>query len=74
MKRSATLSWLLERSVTWLPWWQELLLNWVASWPSVGAVVVVSANGCHQAEWELPTDVELAKAELEQLVGRMEVE
>lgn len=68
MKRSASLSWLLERSTPWLPWWQELILNWVASWGSVGSLVVISADRQASCEWDLPTDLELARAELEELV------
>jgi len=68
MKRSASLSWLVERSNPWLPWWQELILNWVASWHSVSHVVVVSADGERQCEWSLPTDLELKRAELEELL------
>lgn len=68
MKRSASLSWLLGRDVDWLPWWQELILNWVASWGSLASLTVVSANGEEQCTWDLPTDLELARAELEELV------
>ncbi len=68
MKRAAGLSWLLSRDLPWLPWWQELLVNWVASWSSVGTVIVISADGTHQAEWDLPTDVEMQRAQLEELV------
>ena len=35
MKRSSSLAWLLSRNVPWLPWWQELLLNWISSWASI---------------------------------------
>lgn len=68
MKRSATLSWLLDRDVEWLPWWQELILNWVASWGAVGSLVVVSANGEECCEWDLPTDLEMQRMELEALL------
>jgi len=68
MKRSATLSWLLDRHTPWLAWWQELLLNWVSSWASVGALVVTAADGDEYTEWSLPTDLELKRQELEELL------
>jgi hypothetical protein len=68
MKRSASLSWLLGRDLPWLPWWQELILNWAASWGSVGSLVVTAADGNDFCEWSLPTDLELQKAELEALL------
>jgi hypothetical protein len=68
MKRSASLSWLLERSNPWLTWWQELVLNWAASWGSVGSLVVISADGQESCEWDLPTDLELKRLELEGLL------
>ncbi len=66
MKRASGLSWLLSRDLEWLPWWQELILNWVASWASLSTILVVSADGEERCEWDLPTDVELARAELEE--------
>jgi hypothetical protein len=68
MKRSTSLSWLLDRRTPWLAWWQELILNWVSSWGSVGTLTVVSAGGEDYTAWELPTDLELKRAELEELV------
>ena len=68
MKRAASPAWLISRDITWLPWWQELILNWVASWSSIGMVMVVSPTGEQQAEWSLPSDLELAKMELEELL------
>ncbi len=68
MKRSASLSLLIDRNTPWLSWWQELILNWVSSWESVGTLVVTSADGEDQAEWYVPTDVEMARAELEELL------
>jgi hypothetical protein len=66
MKRASGLSWLLSRDLPWLAWWQELILNWVASWASLSTILVVSADGEERCEWDLPTDVELARAELEE--------
>jgi len=43
-------------------------LNWVASWATVGVLVVVEADGDHQAEWHLPTDLQLKRLELEELL------
>lgn len=68
MKRAAKLSTLLDRSTPWLSWWQELLLNWVASWASVASVTVCSATMDEYAAWDVPTDLELARMQLEELV------
>lgn len=68
MKRSASLSLLIDRNTPWLSWWQELVLNWVSSWATIGTLVVTSADNDHQAEWHVPTDVEMARAELEELL------
>ena len=64
------LSWLLDRQNHWLPWWQELLLNWVASWATVGHLVVVAADGEQQCEWSIPSDLDCQRAQLEQLLDR----
>ncbi len=68
MKRAASLSWFFDRQNCWLPWWQELLLNWVASWATISTVVVIAADGETQCEWSLPTDLELTRQELEELL------
>jgi|GEM_PF-3122321 len=68
MKRAADFQWLLSRDITWLPLWQELILNWVASWNSLSVVVAVSAAGEHQAEFHVPTDLDLQRQELEELL------
>ena len=68
MKRSSSLSWLLSRDVPWLPWWQELILNWVSSWGSVGCVTVTNAAGDDFCTWNLPTDLDMQRAELEELL------
>ena len=44
MKRAASPASLLDRSTPWLSWWQELILNWVASWSTVGEVTVTSST------------------------------
>jgi len=69
MKRSCSLSWLLDRHTPWLAWWQELLLNWVSSWSTVGSLTVVSADQELYVSWDLPTDLDLKRAELEELLG-----
>jgi len=68
MKRAADFEWLLSRDITWLPRWQELILNWVASWDSLSVVVAVSADEEHQAEFHVPTDLDLQRQELEELL------
>lgn len=68
MKRAASLSLLLDRGAPWLRWWQELLLNWVASWHSVSTIVVVSADGEDQISWDVPSDLALQRLELEELL------
>jgi hypothetical protein len=70
MKRLATISWLLDRQNPWLPWWQELMLNWVASWSTIGTIHITAADGEHCCEWFLPSDLEHQRAELEQLLER----
>jgi hypothetical protein len=70
VKRAASLTNLLDRSTPWLAWWQELILNWVSSWHTVGCLTVVSAADPEEfAAWDLPTDLELARLELEELLA-----
>ena len=68
MKRSVTPSDLIDRSVPWLAWWQELILNWVASWDTIETLQVTSATVDDDATWDMPTDIELARLELEELL------
>ena len=68
MKRGADLSWLTDRTVPWLHWWQELILNWVASWCTVSTIVVFSADGEDQMSWDVPADLQLHRMELEELL------
>jgi hypothetical protein len=70
VKRAADLSLILSRDFTWLPRWQELILNWISSWSTIGTLVVTSAKNDEQAEWHVPTDTELARAELEEAFQR----
>jgi hypothetical protein len=68
VKRSVTPSDLIERSIPWLAWWQELILNWVASWDTIETLHVTSATVDDDATWDMPTDIELARLELEELL------
>lgn len=68
MKRATNLSTLLDRSAPWLTWWQELILNWVASWESVETLHVTSSKTDQDVTWDVPTDLELKRMELEQLL------
>ena len=68
MKRASSLSDLIDRSTPWLAWWQELILNWVASWESVETLHVTSSKTDQDVTWDVPTDLELARQELEALL------
>ena len=68
MKKAASISTLLDCSTPWLPWWQELILNWVSSWHSVSTLVVTSSNCDDFVAWEVPSDLELQRLHLEQLL------
>jgi hypothetical protein len=68
MKRASTISDLLDRSMPWLAWWQELILNWVASWETIETLHVSSSKTDQDVTWDIPTDLELARQELEELL------
>ncbi len=69
MKRAASPSHLISRDVPWLAWWQELILNWVSSWDSVGCLTITSADDPDEwMAWDLPTDLDLKRMELEELL------
>ena len=68
MKRATNLSTLLDCSTPWLAWWQELILNWVASWQSVETLHVTSSKTDQETTWDVPTDLDLQRMELEQLL------
>jgi hypothetical protein len=72
MKRAADSFWLTSREVPWLAWWQELVLNWVSTWQTVGELTVTSADGQDYTAWELPSDLELKRLELEELLSAPE--
>jgi hypothetical protein len=55
--------------VSWLAWWQELILNWVSSWEAVGTITVSSAADPDEwMAWDLPTDLDLKRMKLEELL------
>ena len=68
MKRASTLSTLIDRSTPWLSWWQELILNWAASWQSIETLHVTSSKTDQETTWDVPTDLDLQRMELEQLL------
>jgi hypothetical protein len=72
VKRAASLAWFVGRDFHWLSWWQELILNWVASWSTVGDLTVSSADGQDYTAWEPPSDLELKRLELEELLSAPE--
>ena len=69
MKRASTILDLLDRSMPWLAWWQELILNWVASWETIETLHVTSSKTDQDVTWDIPTDLELARQELEELLN-----
>ena len=69
MKRATNLPPLLDRSIPWLAWWQELILNWVASWGTIETLHVTSSKTDQEATWEGLSDLELARMELEELLS-----
>lgn len=58
---------LLDRQAPdWLPWWQELILNWVGSWDTIAQVTVISAD--KEAYIEYLNEVEVTRQRLEQML------
>ena len=70
LKRAASIASLLDRTTPWLAWWQELILNWCASWATVGELTVTSSTEDKYIAWNVPTDTEMARMELEELIQR----
>ena len=68
MKRASTISDLLDHSTPWLSWWQELILNWVASWETIETLHITSSKTDDCLTWDVPTDLELKRIKLEQLL------
>jgi len=61
---------LLDRQTPWLAWWQELILNWVASWHTVSELEVTSADGLETISWHSPSPLDIQRQQLEQLLRR----
>lgn len=57
---------LIDRRIPGLKWWQEIIINWVASWDNLSTVMVITTAG-HQWEWDMPPDHELDRMLLEEL-------
>ena len=68
MKRASNVSDLLDRSTPWLAWWQELILNWVATWESIDYMHVCNSAADDCLEWDVLSDLELKRMELEELL------
>ena len=68
MKRASTITDLLDHSTPWLSWWQELILNWVASWDTIETLHITSSKTDDCLTWNVPTDLELKRIKLEQLL------
>ena len=69
MKRATTISALVDRSAPWLTWWQELILNWAASWETIETLHCTSSKTDQEVTWDVPTDLELKRIELEELLS-----
>jgi hypothetical protein len=69
MKRASTISALVDRSTPWLAWWQELILNWAASWETIETLHCTSSKTDQEVTWDVPTDLDLARIELEELLS-----
>jgi hypothetical protein len=69
MKKASTISALVDRSTPWLTWWQELILNWAASWETIETLHCTSSKTDDCLTWDVPTDLDLARLELEELLG-----
>ena len=68
MKRASNISTLLDTSTPWLTWWQELILNWAASWETIETLHCTSSKTDNCLTWDVPTDLELKRMELEELL------
>jgi hypothetical protein len=68
MKRASNISTLLDISTPWLTWWQELILNWAASWETIETLHCTSSKTDQEVTWDVPTDLDLARLELEELL------
>jgi hypothetical protein len=68
LKRASTISTLLDCRTPWLTWWQELILNWAASWEAIETLHVASAKTDDCITWNVPSDLDLARLDLEELL------
>ena len=68
MKKSSNIGDLFSRTTPWLAWWQKLILNWVATWNSIEILYVTSSTVDDSVEWDFPSDTELNRMELEELL------
>jgi hypothetical protein len=68
MKKSSTIGDLFSRTTPWLAWWQEIILNWVATWNAVEILYVTSSTVDDSVEWDFPSDTELKRMDLEELL------
>jgi hypothetical protein len=68
MKRATTISTLLDHSTPWLTWWQELILNWAASWETIETLHCTSSRTDDCLTWDVPSDLDLARLDLEELL------
>ena len=68
MKKSSTIGDLFSRTTPWLACWQELILNWVATWNSIEILYVTSSTENDSVEWDFPSDTELKRMVLEELL------
>jgi hypothetical protein len=68
LKRASTISTLLDCRTPWLTWWQELILNWAASWETIETLHAASAKTDDCITWKVPSDLELARLGLEELL------
>jgi hypothetical protein len=68
MKRASNISTLLNTSTPWLTWWQELILSWAASWEAIETLHCTSSKTDQEVTWDVPTDIDLARLELEELL------
>ena len=50
-----------------LPWWQELILDWVSSWQTIRYLRVEAVASGSSLEWDCPTDTDFARQNLEAL-------
>jgi hypothetical protein len=70
VKKAANPAHLLSRDTPWLSWWQELILNWVSSWESIGCLTVSHPTDDDLwMAWDLPSDLDLQRMELEELLS-----